>query len=265
MSIHRHTIAGERYASGVISAQCIGTMMETGQAPRARRLKALANISWLKTPQLEKLAGALTVTRHEKRSTIFSDKRSSQSAYILLSGVARITCDNRKGRRTMAIMLSPGLIPAFPTAVTGITYNFRCEAVTSCQVGTIGLNTFVTICLGIGSAAFKQMAAGFLGRWDRVHLRCSNLIGCTLEERLALILIDLSENFGVANRHGGVQLTVPVRHGDLAELIGASRPRVTEHLLEFTQKHLISRQNRRLVVDQEGLKSFLMEAHPDGP
>lgn len=229
-----------------------------------RSLKALPSISWLTARQLEKLAGALTVTRHEKRSTIFSDKSFSESAHILLAGVARITCDNRKGQRTMVIMVAPGLIPAFPTAVTGITYNFRCEAVTSCQIGTIGLNDFVKISVGIGSAAFKLLAASFLGRWDRVPLRCSNLIGCTLEERLALVLLDLSENFGIPSLRGGMRLTAPVRHGDLAELVGASRPRVTEHLVEFTQKHLISRQkNGRLVVYPEGLKDFIA-THPAG-
>jgi CRP-like cAMP-binding protein len=106
------------------------------------------------------------------------------------------------------------------------------------------------------------LAASFLGRWDRVQLRRSNFIGCTLEERLALLLLDLSEDFGVPNLGGGVRLTISVRHGDLAQLVGASRPRVTEHLLEFTQKHLISRQDRHLVVDREGLKGFLMAAHP---
>jgi len=225
-----------------------------------RSLKALASISWLTARQLKKLADALTVTRHEKRS-IISDKSSSESAYILLSGVARITCDNRKGQRTTVIMVAPGLIPALPRDVTGITYNFRCEALTMCQVGTIGLNSFVKICLGIGSAAFELLAAGFLGHWGRVQLRCSNLIGYTLEERLALTLLDLSESFGVPNRDGGMRLTVSVRHGDLAELVGASRPRVTEHLREFTQKHLISRQDRNLVVDREGLKDFLTTAH----
>ena len=239
-------------------------MIGSERTRRVRRLKALANISWLTDGQLEKLAGALTVTRHEKRSTVFSDKSSPEFAHILLSGVARVTCENRKGRRTMAIMLSPGLIPAFPIAVTGITYNFRCEAVTSCEVGTIELNSFVKICLGIGSAAFKLMAASFLGPWDRVHLRCANLIGCTLEERLALTLLDLSESFGTPDRRGGMRLTVPVRHSDLAELVGATRPRVTEHLVEFTQKHLISRQNEHLVVDAQGLKSFLLETHREG-
>ena len=105
------------------------------------------------------------------------------------------------------------------------------------------------------------MSASFLGRWDRVHLRCSNLIGCTLEERLALALLDLSENFGVPNRHGGARLTVPVRHNDLAEMVGGSRARITEHLSEFTQKHLISLRDRRLVVDNERLKGFLNESH----
>jgi CRP/FNR family cyclic AMP-dependent transcriptional regulator len=223
-------------------------------------LRALADISWLTADQLDTLAGALTVTGHEMRSTIFSDKSTTESAYILLSGVARITCVNRKGRRTTAIILSPGLIPAFPTAVEGITYHFRCEAVTSCRVGTIGLNSFTKICLGIGSAAFKRMAASFLGRWDRVHLRCSNLMGCTLEERLALVLLDLIENFGVPDDGGGMRLTVPVRHNDLAELVGATRPRVSEHLRDFARKHLISIQNERLVLDPEGLKGFLMNA-----
>lgn len=227
-------------------------------------LRALADISWLTADQLDALAGALTVTGHEMRSTIFSDKSTTDSAYILLSGVARITCVNRKGRRTTAIILSPGLIPAFPAAVEGITYHFRCEAVTSCQVGTIGLNSFIKICLGIGSAAFKRMSASFLGRWDRVHLRCSNLMGCTLEERLALVLLDLTENFGVPDDKGGIRLTIPVRHYDLAELVGATRPRVSEHLRLFARKHLISIQNERLVLDPKGLKGFLIDAERDG-
>lgn len=238
--------------------------MKSARGQRVQSLRALADISWLTADQLDTLAGALTVTGHEMRSTIFSDKSTTESAYILLSGVARITCVNRKGRRTTAIILSPGLIPAFPAAVEGITYHFRCEAVTSCQVGTIGLNSFLKICLGIGSAAFKRMAASFLGRWDRAHLRCSNLMGCTLEERLALVLLDLVENFGVPDDGGGMRLTIPVRHNDLAELVGATRPRVSEHLRDFARKHLISIQSERLVLDPKGLKDYLIDAEREG-
>src|ERR1700730_4908767 len=142
------------------------------------------------------------MSRVEKRGIIFDQKRSPESAYILLSGVARITCRNRKGDRTLVIMVAPGMIPGVPPAVSGIRYNFRCEAVTDCQIGTVSLATFIEIALGIASADFKRMAASYSGRWDLVQLRCSNFMSCTLEERVALILLELSENFGVRDRQG---------------------------------------------------------------
>jgi hypothetical protein len=49
-----------------------------------------------------------------------------------------------------------------------------------------------------------------------------------------------SENFGVRDGQG-VRLTVPARHKDIAELVGASRPRVTEYLALFEREHLIVR------------------------
>ena len=144
--------------------------------------------------------------------------------------------------------------------MSGIRYNFRCEAVTDCQIGTVTLATFIEIALGIASADFKRMAASYSGRWDLVQLRCSNFMGCTLEERVALILLELSENFGMRDRQG-VRLTVPARHQDLAELVGASRPRVTEYLTSFERKHLIVRDGRQLIVRRDRLESFLEQTH----
>ena len=232
--------------------------MRCVRASSIRRLRALKNISWLTAPQLEKLAGVLTVSTVEKRAIIIDEKHSPGSAYILLAGVARITCRNRKGQRTSVIMIAPGMIPGFPPPVPGISYNFRCEAVTPCQIGTIDLESFLQISLGVASADFKRMAASYMGRWDLVQLRCANFMNCTLEERLALTLLELSENFGVPDAKG-VRLTLLARHKDLAELVGASRPRITEHMNAFEQKHLIARDNRQLIVNRDRLESFLAQ------
>jgi CRP/FNR family transcriptional regulator, cyclic AMP receptor protein len=225
-----------------------------------RSLRGLKNISWLTARQLDRLAGALTVSTVEKRATICDDKHSPSSAYILLTGVARITCRNRKGQRTLIIMVAPGMVPGFPPPVPGISYSFRCEAVTLCRIGTIELEAFVEISLGIASADFKRMAASYLGRWDLVQLRCANFMSCTLEERLALILLELGENFGVPDPKG-IRLTLPTRHKDLAELVGASRPRITEHLIMFERQRLISRNRRQLIVNRDRLEGFLSRAH----
>src|SRR6266478_2951117 len=172
------------------------------RASQVRKLRELKNISWLTTRQLNKLAGALSVNGVERRGQIFDERDTSDRVHVLLSGVARITCRNRKGRRAVVIMLAPGMIPAFPQPVVGINYNFRCEAVTNCHVGTLDWDKFIEICLGIGSADFKRMAANYVGRWDLVQLRCSNFMSCTLAERLALILLELSDNFGVRDVQG---------------------------------------------------------------
>jgi CRP/FNR family transcriptional regulator len=234
--------------------------MPIARASGTRKLRGLKNISWLSGRQLDRLSNGLTVSMAEKRAIIFDEKHSPDSAYILLAGVARITCRNRKGQRTLVIMVAPGMIPGFPPPVPGISYNFRCEAVTLCRIGTIELEALVEISLGIASVDFKLMAESYLGRWDLVQLRCANFMSCSLEERLALILLELSENFGIPDPKG-IRLTLPTRHRDIAELVGASRPRITEQLISFEKKHLISRNSRTLVVNRDRLEGFLSQAH----
>ena len=54
---------------------------------------------------------------------------------------------------------------------------------------------------------------------------------------------------------------MPARHKDLAELVGASRPRVTEYLSSFERKHLIVRDGRQLIVRRDRLKRFLAQRY----
>jgi len=54
---------------------------------------------------------------------------------------------------------------------------------------------------------------------------------------------------------------LPIRHRDLAELVGASRPRVTEYLVLFEREHLVSRNGRQLVVKRDRLESLLAQSH----
>jgi hypothetical protein len=59
------------------------------------------------------------MNRVEKRDVIFRREAFSESACLLLSGVARITCRNRKGERTLVTMVAPGMIPGFARRFPG--------------------------------------------------------------------------------------------------------------------------------------------------
>src|SRR5258708_1220383 len=160
--------------------------MPTTQSPLRRKLHGLKNISFLSSRQMDRLSVALVMTTVEKRGVIF-DESDLLSAHVLVAGVARITCRNRKGQRILVLLLSPGMIPGLPPPVSGISYGFRCEAVTECELGTVNLDSYFRIALGAGSELFKRVAACYAGRWDLVQLRCANFMSCSLEERLALV------------------------------------------------------------------------------
>jgi CRP/FNR family transcriptional regulator, cyclic AMP receptor protein len=238
---------------------CYAIHMRGKRIPEVRGLRRLKNLSWLSAQRVERLARALIVSTVEKREIIFNEKNVPESVYILLSGIARITCRNRKGQRRLVILVAPGMISGLPLPVSGISYDFRCEAFTNCQVGTIDLEAFIRISLGIESIDFKRMALNYLGRWNLVQLRCSNFMGCTLQERLALALLELSEDFGIRDSDG-LRLSLLARHRDLAELVGASRPRITEHLSQFEQNRFIARKDRQLIVQRELIENFLSQA-----
>src|SRR5271166_6772024 len=98
--------------------------MSTGPESSVPNLGTLKNISWLTKRQLDQLARAMTLSRFDKRSVIYAEGNFPESAYLLLSGVARITCRNRKGQRVVVMMVAPGMIPGFPRQRPGSIKTF---------------------------------------------------------------------------------------------------------------------------------------------
>jgi CRP-like cAMP-binding protein len=81
-------------------------------------------------------------------------------------------------------------------------------------------------------------------------LRSSGLLHLDLYERLGIALLELSSDFGIKEMRGTL-LRASFSHQDIADLVGASRPRVTETLARLEREHLIIRQGRNLIVRVE--------------
>jgi CRP/FNR family transcriptional regulator len=74
--------------------------------------------------------------------------------------------------------------------------------------------------------------------------------------RLVHLLLKLADNLGEPTPQG-MLITVPVTHETLANMIGASRVRVTSHLNLLRREGLLSKQGRLMVVRTGGLKDWL--------
>jgi CRP/FNR family transcriptional regulator, cyclic AMP receptor protein len=215
------------------------------------RLSRFAALSKLSSPELRLLESGLARSDFRRHDIIFDEAVLASEANILLRGVARITCLSTHGSRATVALLAPGLIPEFPSHLISRS-NFQCEAYSDCRVGSIGWADFNRILLNSSASAFKAFHENDLKLWYRLLLRSSSFLNLGLHERVGLTLLELCSDFGIKDARGTL-LGVSFSHTDIASLVGASRPRVTEHLAQFEREHFLIRDGRRLIVCEDKL------------
>jgi CRP-like cAMP-binding protein len=225
------------------------------------RLKAL---SWLSAAELGLLATALTLADFKRSQIILAETALASDAHILLKGIARVTCRNARSERVTIALLPPGPIPGFPSLPLS-RFDFRCEAFNDCRVGSLNWNDFSGIRVNSSELAFRKFHQNDLQQWYRLLLRSSSFLNLDLHERIAITLLELASDFGIKESRGAL-LRASFSHQDIADLVGASRPRVTEHLAQLEREHLVIRQGRQLIVrvDQIGILFTIPALSTDG-
>jgi CRP/FNR family transcriptional regulator, cyclic AMP receptor protein len=204
-------------------------------------LNRLKLLSFLSPDALLELASCLNSANFKRREVILSEQEFAAGVHILLRGVAKITCLSHSGQRVTIALLAPGPIPQF-VSLPVRRREFRCEAQGECRVGSLSWDQFDVITRGVPQPALRNFYENNLMPWYRFFSE-----GLDLHERLLVTLLQLCSTFGVRESRGTL-LRVTISQKDLAGLVGASRPRVTEQLAELVREHLLIRQGRQMIV-----------------
>jgi CRP/FNR family cyclic AMP-dependent transcriptional regulator len=219
------------------------------------KLGRLASFSRLTPGEIKLLVASLVTANWGRGEVIFREHTYASEAHVLVAGIARITCLNADKERTTVGLIAPGPIPELPSLSTS-RFDFRCEAYSNCRVGTLDWSGFAGVTLNGREAAFTRFHHSSVKYWYRLFRRTSGLLDLDLHERLALTMLDLSEDFGIADARG-TMLGIPISHKDIANIVGASRPRITEHLAQMERDQMIIRQGRQFIINTEELSRSL--------
>jgi CRP-like cAMP-binding protein len=219
------------------------------------RLGRINALSWLSLPELSRLVELLTLANFKRHAVIVGEDALASEAHILLTGAANITCLNARSERVTVALVAPGPIPEFPLRPVS-RWSFRCEAYTDCRVGSLGWDRFGVVSFDSAQLAFRGFQQANLRQWYRLLLRGSSFLSLELHERIGLTLLELCSDFGVEESRGTL-LKIALSHKQLANLVGASRPRVTEHMAKLEGEGLVARQGRQLVVRAERLGNLM--------
>ena len=218
----------------------------SAEPSRQKLLRRLQTLAWLSQEQLDRLAAATNVRRVKRHETIFFEGEDASSVYLLLSGVAKLTFLSAS-ERILVSLVGPGEIFGVSSLLPVAKRPFRCDAFSDCLVGITSPQAFVDVTLGVRLEDLSRVLDVTVGRWWGMLLRYTTFLGLALRERLAGALLELGAKFGVEDARGRL-LTLKLTHSDLAELVGASRQRITEQLSEFERNGVIIRDGRRLII-----------------
>jgi CRP-like cAMP-binding protein len=210
-------------------------------------LARLPSLTWLSGARQKRLAAAMTSYDVAPGELIFADSAAAISdIFILLSGAVRFSCIGVKRGRIGIAIIPPGMIPR-PPALAFFNCQFRCEALRHSRVAKISRAGFVEIVLGMRLAYFDRVANLIYGGLDNLLARYPGFTGLDLRSRVALALLELGASFSTRNARETV-LTITPTHQELADLVGASRPKISIVLGEFVRRRAIYREGRRLAL-----------------
>lgn len=215
-----------------------------------RRLKAFA---WATDQQVERLLSHMSLQHVEKRTTLFNEGVPSDSLYLLVSGVVKLSLRSPDDERVLVSLVAPGELFGITSLMPGMQRAFRSEAFSDCWVGSVRPEAFVTTLLGSPFAKFSAMMEGTVGRWFALLYRYTHFQSSSLRQKLALALLELAQKFGVRDARGTL-LILQLTHEDLADLVGASRQKVTEHMKELERRQVLLRDGRKLIVRPDRLR-----------
>jgi CRP/FNR family transcriptional regulator, cyclic AMP receptor protein len=216
----------------------------------------LQGLAGLSVRKLEALRARMKIRQFPKRSVIYKEGESDDAVYILVSGIARLVCLNRKGERNLLEVLGPGDVIQIPSLLPDIHHKLTCEAFTDCQIGLISPTALVEGVVDIPFRDFSEALNLTVGRWWTLLERHSNFLRQTVREKIMLALLDLGRKFGQRDDRAMI-VDLGLSGQDIADLVESSRPKVSECLKKLVAEGIVKRERRRFIIDSVRIQTNL--------
>ena len=205
-------------------------------------MSSLHNVEWLRPLSSGEWEGLEAVAQRREfpaGATVFEPSDEPHSVYLLESGNVRILRVSKGGDEvTLGYVTESevlGELPGFG-AYPRESFAIAREPSVVWRIPIHFLRKLLEAHPEIAAEITRQMVE----RLKRVEARVENLVFGDVRERLAIILLELAEDFGRSDTAGSpCVLKLSVSQGELATLIGSTRQSVNAAIAEFRKNGLI--------------------------
>lgn len=192
--------------------------------------------------------------RYEPRATIFHQGAPADIVLWVVKGLVKESCFCPGGNRILIRLATAGDVIGCADQINAKgqwVRRFEAEAVTKCVVAMVTRQRVRELLTSLAPAALLDVSERMNASWSGWVHYYAGLLGMSFRERLELVLGDLGRKFGAPD-DDGIALTFEPAHGDLAEMIGSSRPMVSRLMADLIKQGEISRRGRLYILMKGG-------------
>lgn len=186
---------------------------------------------------LEKLAAHSRIMDFEKGDLIIQQEDQGASFFLILSGRVKVIRYTEDGKEIILDTLSAGDHFGEMALLDGLPRSASVAASTSAKVLIIDRTSFIRF-LQQCPKALEHLLKELSLRLRQADRRIEELSTLGLVERLKKILANLGKEEGQSSEEGFILKELPT-HQDLANMVGASRARVSEALAHLKRVRFI--------------------------
>lgn len=204
-----------------------------------RALLQVALFEGLAEDELEKLNELLRSKTFEPGSNIITVEQPGEVVYILLDGTVKIYVDQMDGSEVILAFLGPGDTFGEMSLVDSVGRSANVVTLDRCSCLVMDLKAF-----NHGLKTIKNLSYNLVTLMTR-RLRLANeqiqaLSTLDVRGRVARQILAFARQYGRADAADGIRIPLRLTQTDVAALVGASRERVNQVIVDFKESGYIS-------------------------
>lgn len=195
--------------------------------------------------ELESISQLTHLSKYRRHQILFLEGNPTQMAFIIKSGMIKISKSLEDGREQILRILKPGDILGFE-AIYKDSYSATAETLSEAQLCCLSKERFLHLLETNPGISLKMVQA--LGReLEEARAKIRDLGLKNAREKMATFLlsqISPSDKFGSK----GQKLTLGLSRQEISEMVGLSQETVSRILSEFKKDKIIKMNRKEIVI-----------------
>jgi CRP/FNR family cyclic AMP-dependent transcriptional regulator len=200
----------------------------------------------LPSDTLTDLDAVQSLSSYPKGALLFMEKQDSRGIFMVCEGQVKLSVSSGEGKKLILRIARAGEVLGLMAVLSRSRYEATAETCCSCQVAFVRRDDFLRFVAHHPEAypgIVRQLSASYGGACERLR----NVgLQASVHQRVCRILLDwVDESKEIKPEN---EMSFPLTHAEIGELIGASRETVTRTFRQLREHQLIVLKRSTLTI-----------------